>query len=1155
MTPEPGPPDSQEALRLFADWLARRGTEIEFTALLRSRSDLAGELDALHAEWRRLVEAGRSAEPTRPVPEDASVHEKIVERFGEEADPKVSLHRRGASAPGSAFAAARILKLASRTGSFGRYAIEGEIARGGMGAILRVWDADLRRHLAMKVALGDLGAAADGGSPPIRPRTLARFLEEAQVTGQLDHPGIVPVHELGLDGEGRVYFTMKLVEGRDLREIFALVFEGREGWTETRALSVLLKVCEAIAYAHEKGVIHRDLKPANVMVGSFGEVFVMDWGLARILGQEGARAPRPEGERSERGKAVESDRREETARASDSPLVTGEGEVVGTPAYMAPEQARGEAETLSPRSDVYAIGAMLYHVLARRMPYASSGSALPRHAVLVRVLEGPPRPIHESNPNVPAELVAICEKAMARDPDSRYADTLALGEDLRAYLENRVVAAYETGAVAELKKWIVRNKPLASAIAAGILVLVLGILFSAKKAREAEAARLETAVKERIATQRAEDVLSLSAIQDLKALEARANDLWPPSPENLPKYEAWLRDARELVGGRAADESKGIRKEPSLAEHEAKLAELRARARPRTPEQVEADRMASPALAEWETARAKRTWLRRMLGEETWPSDADAEADVARKNPPSDPNELNKLAWSYVDPDPRRVLYGHEVEGRVLAGRAVAGATGDQSAMFRDTLAWAMLRTGRLDEAQAEEQRSFAASPADEIPWRSDNLKGLTAAVDEWRDAASRAKHVREAEALSTRISELQASLDERRTFEFDDSTDGWWHAQLARLVADLKAFEDERTGLLSAGISSTTGWGVRKRAEFARTIEERSVTSAEAKLRWSEAIAAIAASEAYHGLALKPQLGLLPIGADPATHLWEFAHLQSGDPAERGADGKLVLKEEMGIVLVLLPGGTFRMGSQKKDPQGPNYDPMGREDESPVQTLTLDPFFLSKYDMTQSQWSRCIGGDPSYFTAKTWAKAWSKAGKPWSGLVPVEQVSWPEGAEAMRRTGLALPTETQWEYGNRAGTSSIWWTGDSKEDLVSAANLADLWARDNGGNGFPVIEPWDDGNATLSEIGSYRPNAFGLYDTIGNVFVWCSDGYAFYGADHPPRAGDGERTIPGALGRVYRGAAYNYSSKDARSAARTACPPEARTCIGVRPARAISTH
>ena len=147
-----------------------------------------------------------------------------------------------------------------------------------MGAILKVWDEDLRRHLAMKVVIGRGENASAGDDPRPDPMQIARFLEEAQVTGQLDHPGIVPVHELGLDSNGRAFFTMKLVQGRDLEAIFDLVFEAKEGWNETRALGVILKVCEAMAYAHAKCVIHRDLKPANIMVGDYGEVFVMDWG-------------------------------------------------------------------------------------------------------------------------------------------------------------------------------------------------------------------------------------------------------------------------------------------------------------------------------------------------------------------------------------------------------------------------------------------------------------------------------------------------------------------------------------------------------------------------------------------------------------------------------------------------------------------------------------------------------------------------------------------------------------------------------------------------------------------------------------------------------------------------------------------------------------
>jgi serine/threonine protein kinase len=138
-------------------------------------------------------------------------------------------------------------------------------------------DEDLRRHLAMKVMLDEQEGAAS---------RLSRFLEEAQVTGQLDHPGIVPVHELGIDARGRVFFTMKLVKGKTLEHVFEAVRHGDDGWSVTRALSVVLRVCEAMAFAHEKGVIHRDLKPANIMVGRFGETYVMDWGLARVLGKK-----------------------------------------------------------------------------------------------------------------------------------------------------------------------------------------------------------------------------------------------------------------------------------------------------------------------------------------------------------------------------------------------------------------------------------------------------------------------------------------------------------------------------------------------------------------------------------------------------------------------------------------------------------------------------------------------------------------------------------------------------------------------------------------------------------------------------------------------------------------------------------------------------
>ena len=165
-----------------------------------------------------------------------------------------------------------------------RFLLEGEIGQGGMGAVLRIHDRFLNRRLAMKVLL-ERAAPRDDEEKKLAHQLLGRFLEEAQVTSQLDHPGVVPVHELGLDANGKVWFTMRLVKGRTASEVFADAFAGANDWTLTRALEVVLKVCDTMAYAHDKGVLHRDLKPSNVMVGRFGEVYVMDWGLAKVLGQ------------------------------------------------------------------------------------------------------------------------------------------------------------------------------------------------------------------------------------------------------------------------------------------------------------------------------------------------------------------------------------------------------------------------------------------------------------------------------------------------------------------------------------------------------------------------------------------------------------------------------------------------------------------------------------------------------------------------------------------------------------------------------------------------------------------------------------------------------------------------------------------------------
>ena len=376
----------------------------------------------------------KGAKPDLSIPAvESSFRSDLTLAHGPNSNPTVELV--GEASPHDPIASS-VDRLQDHGRGCPRYESRGEIGRGGMGAVFKVFDTDLRRSLALKVILGH------SDDSQVDPHSLGRFLEEAQVTGQLDHPGIVPVHELGIDGEGRVYFTMRLVRGRDLRKVFTEVHREGGEWTRTRALGALLKVCEAMAYAHDKGVVHRDLKPSNVMVGKYGEVYVMDWGLARVSGRRDSNDLRIEPATASLSE-VSTARQESRDGQVDSPVRTMDGTVVGTPAYMSPEQARGHTDQVGPRSDVYSVGAILYELLTDRPPFVPKDARVSPRTLLMRVLEGPPRPLREiAAGDVPVELEAICEKAMERNPAARYPDMGAMANDLRAYLEGRVVEAY-----------------------------------------------------------------------------------------------------------------------------------------------------------------------------------------------------------------------------------------------------------------------------------------------------------------------------------------------------------------------------------------------------------------------------------------------------------------------------------------------------------------------------------------------------------------------------------------------------------------------------------------------------------------------------------------------------------------------------------------
>jgi len=464
-------------------------------------------------------------------------------------DVGVTLDVPGGSTSGERSAVADLLAGRARTG--GRYVIEKEIARGGMGAVVRAVDCDIRREVAVKYMLNDGDVSQK-----------ARFVEEAQITGQLEHPNIVPIHELGVDAEKRLFFAMKMVKGRSLAQVLDELRKqpatAEQKWSLNRLLTIMTNVCYALAYAHSRGVIHRDLKPANIMLGDFGETYVMDWGLAKVI-KLNEPAPPPEAPSASEftirtkpsspagstvvGSALEGSHSGSTKVVTSREVegeLTQEGAVMGTPSYMSPEQARGEVQSLDGRTDIYSLGAILYEMLTLVTPVEKGGGPM---ALLMRVAEGKILPPEHRAPDrakagkIPKELAAIAMKALALRPDNRYQTAEGLRRDIQRFQEGRSVSAKHDTPWESAAKFAKRNKAFSAATGAGIAILttVLVIAFNVNYA----------------ARVRAEEALVL-ADQNFVAFEAEQKAKNDAIRNSIP---GTLRAARQLANDGAVDDA------------------------------------------------------------------------------------------------------------------------------------------------------------------------------------------------------------------------------------------------------------------------------------------------------------------------------------------------------------------------------------------------------------------------------------------------------------------------------------------------------------------------------------------------------------------------------------------------------------------------
>ena len=375
----------------------------------------------------------------------------------------------------------------------GKYVHQGAVGKGGMGEVLVCIDRDTRRQIAMKRMLP--AAASDT-------RRRARFVEEAQVTAQLEHPNIVPVYELAKDAEGNVYYTMKLLKGRSLADILDAVRDGKERSDLSELLHMFLHVCDGIGFAHSRGVLHRDLKPDNIMAGDFGEVLVMDWGLAKIVGREDIRA----------------DDLVTSSRGEHGERLTKDGTTMGTPCYMPPEQAEGKLEVIDHRSDIYSLGAILYEVLTLEPPF--SGKTM--RAVLAQVINASIVPPRKRAPgrHIPRELSAIAMKCMAGAPEERYQSVGELRRDISLFLEGRSVSAAPDRFLRALVKLGKRNKGVSAAIAvaATVIICVVSLAFvrvtgAMERAVQGEQEALAAKEKQRATALTASEALAKQAVR------------------------------------------------------------------------------------------------------------------------------------------------------------------------------------------------------------------------------------------------------------------------------------------------------------------------------------------------------------------------------------------------------------------------------------------------------------------------------------------------------------------------------------------------------------------------------------------------------------------------------------------------------------------
>jgi formylglycine-generating enzyme required for sulfatase activity/tRNA A-37 threonylcarbamoyl transferase component Bud32 len=1019
--------------------------------------------------------------------------------------------------------------IAATTGH--RFRVLRPYAKGGLGNIYVAHDTELGREVALKEIQQRF---ADD------PVSRSRFEREAEVTGRLEHPGVVPVHSFGHDGDGRPYYVMRLIRGETLGDAIARFHKYTIGAGTTpgeRSLSLrqllrrFIDVCNVIEYAHINGIIHRDIKPANIMLGPYGETLVVDWGLAKAVGRADT-------------KAEDDGPLDPSSRPNEG--MTLPGSALGTPAYMSPEQAEGCA--LGPASDVYSLGATLYYLLTGRPPFQDPETP----PVLERGRAGSFPPPRQVCPDCPRGLEAICLKAMAKDPTERYVSSRSLADDVERWLADEPVTVLHESIVARLARWARRHRTLTASCTMLLGTTVVALLVNTILVGR-EQAQTKKALQAVMAAQRERALARIDAL-----LTANAQAL-PTLIEEFAPSRIWINPRlRELLGQDL----------PPEQARRVRLALL-----PFDPDQAETlgrDLLDCPIDEFAVIAESLRSHCER-LSATFWSTLRDpsqlprrrflAGMALARYEP-------ERSRWTDVDdeflatqlinskPDDQRDLRGclKPIARRLIPTLRKGFSNETVRESVREAAANALAEYGRDDPAlvadlvsrsSADQYQLLLPVLKSESVLRAETVRFMAEIV-----AKAPAGDLTESERLSagrrrarTAIALIQVGESQAALRAFQDASDPEALTQFihqarerglqpAELVTALDSASNVR-----ARFALLLVFGEFQPTEFA--LSERSHLEARL-LDWYSHDRSPAIHGASGWLLRTWDLGQETTAVDCTPLAY--------DPG----GGRSWLVDAVGndrLTFVVCPPGEFLMGSPTTETDRDN-------DERIHRVILSHPFALGVHEVTRTQferYQRATGTEPKRSDADpsspaigvTWYEAVSYCR--WlthqSGLAESDQcyddpVALEKNADGFptdrpfhpERRGYRLPTEAEWEYACRAGTVTPFSFGSDRRLLSQYG-----WFQENAGR-------------SPSGWGKLRPNFFGLFDLHGNAVEWCHDRYVGY--DPMPAIdplGDRESKY-----RVYRGGAWTAGSRLCRSADRDLGVPTDRAYLGFRLARTL---